>query len=77
MSYVSKPKLKHFLLEVKKDPNCKGVIYRIPWGKFVDKDKKQLSDLLTSPGYAEMNFNTHYNIKKILNKYPDPNERLN
>ena len=77
MSYVSKQKLKHFLLEVKKDPNCKGVIYRIPWGKFLDKDKKQLSDLLTSPGYAEMNFNVHYNIKKILHKYPDPNERFN
>ena len=68
MSYVSKPKLKHFLLEVKDSPNCKGVTYRIPWGKFVDEDKKQLSGLLSSSGYAEMNFNVHKNIQEILNQ---------
>ena len=77
MSYLSKKNLDHFFVEVKKDPNCKGVTYRIPWGKFVDEDKKQLSGLLSSPGYAEMNFNVHKNIQEILNKYPGPDERLN
>ena len=77
MSYLSKQKLTHFFVEVKKDPNCKGVTYRIPWGQIVDKDKNQLRDLLCTSGYAGMNFNVHNNIQKILNKYPGPHERLN
>ncbi len=43
----------------------------------VKKDYKKLSDLLTSSGYSKIDFNTHNNIQKILDKYPDPNERLN
>ena len=65
------------LLKAKNDPNCAGVIYRIPWGRLVKEDNKELSDLLVSPGYSKMDHNTHQSIKRILDKYPDPNERLN
>ena len=64
-------------LKAKKVPNCMGITYRIPWGKLVEEDNKKLSDLLTSSGYSKMDFNTHNNIQKILDKYPDPKERLN
>jgi len=65
------------LLKLKNDPRALGVTYRVPWGMLVKEDHKKLSDLLTSPGYGDLNFNTHNNIQKILDQYPDPNERLN
>ena len=65
------------ILKAKNDPNCAGVIYRIPWGRLVKEDNKELSDLLVSPGYSKMDHNTHQSIQRILDKYPDPNERLN
>ena len=65
------------LLKAKNDPDCLGINYRIPWKMLVKKDYKKLSDLLTSSGYSKIDFNTHNNIQKILDKYPDPNERLN
>ena len=64
-------------LKAKNDPNCVGVTYRIPWGKLVKEDTKKIADLLVSPGYSKMNTVTHKNIEKILDKYPDPNERPN
>ena len=30
-------------LKAKKDPNCMGITYRIPWGKLVEEDNKKLS----------------------------------
>ena len=65
------------LLKAKNDPDCLGINYRIPWKMLVKKDYKKLSDLLTSPGYDDLDCNTHINIQKILDQYPDPHERLN
>ena len=59
------------ILKAKNDPNCAGVIYRIPWGRLVKEDNKELSDLLVSPGYSKMDLNTHKNIQGILKKYPE------
>ena len=62
---------KNQFLRAKNDTNCLGIIYRIPWGKLVKEDKKNLSNLLVSPGYSKMNIVTHKSINGILDKYSE------
>jgi len=58
------------------DPNCVGIIHRIPWGMLTAKDKETVSDNLCSSDYSTK-AKPHLKVLKILNQYPKLDKEIN
>jgi len=68
-----KPLSREELETLLNDPNCVGIVHRIPWIRLTPEDRQIVFKLLNSWDDVE----SHLQLQEILDQYPCTDKELN